>query len=400
MSDKRFFDVKTDVIDYTRDRHGRIPSMVIAVGRRGAGKTHSCLKEALIHCIRDVKSFVYVRRVTTEITSSMLNQVFVNVVSDPEVIEAINASEYQGYTQYAVLSKGGIYWLCGVEGNNLTWLREIGIATCISMAQHFKGGSYPDHDRCIFDEFISSDRYINGDKEPERLQMIVETMGRTPPEGGSKNVITYLCGNPDNSIEACPYLYKLHLDYRNLQPDIPYYFERKNHEITTFIKITRHGHDDFLDASVSDLFETAEEYMAQTGEAKENQYILLTNDILDMFTPMYCLEVETPIISNKEYHKRIYCYYGQINNSKIYPEYVLIVTGHDMIKCNTRIYCRYDAARYIPVSIPQTFRINIPREQKFNDLMRIMSHVDDTRLIFTTANAHATLFESIRLNSK
>ena len=105
---KRYFDVKKDVIDVTIQRRGRRPSMVIVVGRRGVGKTHSALKESLIHSILDKKGFVYVRRVTTEITTAMLNKVFTEVVRDPDVIEAINRSPYAGYDRYIIAAKAEV----------------------------------------------------------------------------------------------------------------------------------------------------------------------------------------------------------------------------------------------------------------------------------------------------
>lgn len=399
---EQYFDVRRDVLDYTEKRHGRRPSMVITVGRRGVGKTHSCLKECFNNSIENHKGFVYVRRVTTEITTAELNQVFTDVIRDPEVLEVINRSEYAGFHRYVVLTKASVFYLCGIdEDDNLSWLCKIGVATCISRAEHFKGGTYSDFDRILFDEFISEMRYVHGDKEPELFQKIVGTVGRRPNDGSaSKNVITYLCGNPDNSIEGCPYLYSLHIDYANLQPNLPYYYERRNGEITTFTKITRSTGEQYIDPSVSDLFDTAEETMAQTGEVKENSYIMLTPEDVEAFRPMYKLVVETPIYSKTRYHKVIYANYGIMQHRNKFPEFALVMTAHDTFSdCKCELLCRYDADYFLPRRMPQTYRINIPREEKFVDLLRIMAHVDATRLIFTTSNRIATLFESIRENS-
>lgn len=401
---KRYFDVKKDVIDVTIQRRGRRPSMVIVVGRRGVGKTHSALKESLIHSILYKKGFVYVRRVTTEITTAMLNKVFTDVVRDPDVIQAINESPYGGYDRYIIAAKAEVFYLCGISADNsMVWITEVGIATCISKAEHFKGGTYTDYDRVIFDEFISEYRYVTGDKEPEQFQKITGTIGRKPAKGSyNKDIIIYLCGNPDNSIEGCPYLYHLHLDYAQMQPNIPYYYERKNGEVTTFTKVTRGGEDaeeEYIDPSVSGLFDTQEDYMAETGEMKENSYIMLTDDIVEHFTPYYILEVETPILAKNQYHKVIYAAYGQLKPPRAFPEFALVITGHDVFKdAGSRIYCRYDRDRYAPRKIPQTYRINIPREEIFADLLKIMAHVDSSGLIFTTANRYATLFDSIRVN--
>ena len=403
---KRYFDVVKDGIDVTVSRGHKKPSLVITVGRRGAGKTHSCLKEALIHAIREQGLFVYVRRVTTEITSRNLNKVFTNVIRDPDVLEVIKGSDWAGYDRYIIAAKSETFYLCGIgSDNSMVWLTEVGTATCISMAEHFKGGTYPDYDRVIFDEFISEHHYIYGDKEPDEFQKITGTVGRKPADGSySKEVITYLCGNPDNSIEACPYLYALHLDYAQMQPNQPYYYERKNGEATIFIKVTMYGvakDVDYIDPSVSSLFDTQEDYMAETGEMKENSYIMLTEEVMERFTPAYVLEVETPILAKDQYHKVIYAAYGLLKYIGYFPEYVLIITGHDDFKgCQDRIYCRYDRDRFGPRKIPQTWRLNIPQEEKFADLMRIMAHIDSSGLVFTTANRYATLYDSIRESTK
>lgn len=399
----KYFDVWRDVVEYTEQRHGRRPSVVYVVGRRGVGKTHSALKECLRHSIRGEGRFVYVRRVTTEIATTELNAVFTDVIKDPEVIEEISNSIYAGFERYVIVAKSGAFWLCGIdESDTLSWLDKVGVATCISRAEHFKGGTYSDYDRVIFDEFISEMRYVRGDKEPELFQKIVATIGRKPnDERASKNVITYLCGNPDNSIEGCPYLYRLHLDYSNMSPNIPYYYERKNGEITTFTKIVKNIDDTYIDPSVSDIFDTAEEIMSQTGEMKENSYILITPEMVEAFEPMFKLIVETPVISNKAYHKVIYANYGLIRPRGFFPEYALFVTAHDIFKdCKNALFCRYDEEYYKPRKMPQTFRIRIPHNEKFAELLSIIAHVDQTRLIFTTANRLATLFESVRENSK
>lgn len=399
----KYFDVWRDVVEVTERRHGRRPSVVIGVGRRGIGKTHSVLKESLIHAINKEGNFVYVRRVTTEITSVELNQVFTDVIKDPDVLEVIARSEYAGFNRYVIVAKSGAFWLCGIgDDDALSWLLRVGVATCISKAEHFKGGTYSDFDRVIFDEFISELRYVHGDKEPELFQKIVATVGRKPNDGrASKHVIVYMCGNPDNSIEGCPYLYKLHLDYANMQPNIPYYYERRNGEVTTFTKIVRNVNDEYIDPSVSDIFDTAEEIMSQTGEMKEGEYIQITPEHFAAFTPMYKLIVETPVISKDRFHKVIYATYGLIEYPGKFAEYALFTTAHDKFKtCKCELFCRYDEPYYTPRKMPQTYRLNIPREDKFADMLRIMAHIDQTRLIFTSANRIATLYESVRANSK
>jgi len=400
---KKYFDVWNDVVLTTEKRHGRKPSVNIVAGRRGVGKTHSALKESLNHAILTKHFFVYIRRVTTEITTTELNQVFSDVIKDPDVLKTIAASEYAGFERYVIVAKSGAFWLCGIgENDALAWLLRVGVATCISRAEHFKGGTYSDFDRVIFDEFISEMRYVHGDREPELFQKIVATLGRSPNDGrASKEVIIYMCGNPDNSIEGCPYLYRLHLDYANMSPNIPYYYERRNGEITTFTKIVKTLDETYIDPSVSDIFDTSEEIMTQTGEMKENNYIQITPEVFEVFEPMYKLVVETPVISNTQYHKVLYAVYGMIYPQRAFPEYALFIMAHDKFKdCKNELYCRYDAEYYRPRRMPQTWRVRIPSNEKFGELSRIMAHVDETRLIFTSANRLATLYESVRENSK
>lgn len=395
--DKKYFDVRTDVIEPVKNRYGRTPSLIYCVGMRGVGKTHSALKECLLHALEGKGYFVYIRRVTTEIDTASLNSVFSDVIRDPEVLECIDISEYGGYTRYVITARSGAFYLCGIDSvGGMFWLQKVGVATCITKAEHFKGGTYSDFDRAIFDEFITERGYISGDKEPEYLQKIIATMGRAPnDERASKHVITYLCGNPDNSIEACPYLYALHLDYANMQPNKPYYYERRNGEISTFIKIARSG-DQYIDPSTVGMFDTSEEVMTLTGEAKTNNYMEATPHIFDKFKAKYKLLVETPVITNTEYHKIIYAYYGILKDVKS-SKPALIICGHDTIKGRyPTLYCRYDADLYIDRKEPQTYRLNIPPDPRYMLLKTLIANVDATQLVFTTANKYATLFDTIK----
>lgn len=398
LNDK-YFDVERDVIEVTRSKYGRVPSMIYVVGQRGVGKTHTALRECLINAITNKKFFVYVRRYTTEIRNKDMNTVFSNVIDDELTKKALERSEFSGYPDYAVLVKSGVFWLCGISDNNVSWLFKVGTITCISQAEYFKGGTYGDFNRVIFDEFITERGYVSGDKEPEKLEKIIQTIGRKPQPGeetSSKNIITYLCGNPDNSIEACPYLYKLHLDYARLQSNMVYYFERRNGEISTFLKVAGMQLQ-YIDNSVSDLFGTSENEMALTGEVKTNNYIQMTEEIKRSFVPVYKLIVETPIIAEKEYHRIIYAYYGELRMNGATPEVVVLITCHDIFKEKESnvLYCRYDADRYIPRKYVQTWRLAIPHHERFAGLNSMMEVVGKNHLIFTDDNNAATLYESI-----
>lgn len=377
-----YFDLRKHVLDKSPTT-----KLIYAIGKRGAGKTYSGKKEAINRYININKKFVYVRRWTTEITAGLLKTVFSDVENDPEI--EWNKLEY-GYYKYHVLPKSGNFWLVGEdEDGKLHYIDIMGVITCVSDAEHFKGGVYNNYSMIIFDEFITEKGYIHGDKEPDLFDKIVNTVGRSIND----ELIVYMAGNPDEMVELCPYLYSLKLNYNKLKPNTVYFYDtvtdtdilEKN---IAFIKVKVEG--DTLNKATSSLFGTAEERMSLSGDTKIHEFINI--DYKDHFKPLYELEVELPIIADDEgyWHKKIYVYYGHMWNN-----IVCVISKHEEYKID-KLFCRYDQNDFRKRSCRQTFRINIPPEEAYAELNKMIHIVDCNKFIITADNEAASAFFQIR----
>lgn len=374
----------------------KLARLFYILGQRGVGKSYSVKKALLENFFKLKEKFVYVRRWVTEINKGEMDEVFSDVMNgeDTEVNEWLASYDPEAkWYQFHVLYKSKRFYLVGEkESGQIEFLEEIGHITCVSQAEKFKGGTYNDFTSIFFDEFITELGYVRGDKEPELFAKIVNTVGRAH----NKKLTIYMCGNPDSSIEMCPYLYPLMLDYARMSDNTSYTFDSKTAdgkilaENICVIKLARFE-GKYLNENTSSLFGTSEEAMSVTGDVKTNKYI---HTGIQKFVPEYELIVETPVITDTEYHRKIYAYYGMM-----YGEPMLYITTHRMYKDLSTLYCRYDKNDCRPREYTQTFRLNIPPLEQFNSLKKYIACVDANKFILTDDDAAATLFEQIRLQT-
>lgn len=386
--DKKYFNIADVIAESPETRLFHI------VGQRGVGKTFSVKKYVIDQYLATGKKFVYVRRWTTEIQGQELRGVFTDVVDYIDFTRL--PKKFASFHRYHILPKASQFWLVGEKlDGTLDFLETVGRITCISKAEQFKGGTYNEFNTVMFDEYITERGYIGGDKEPELFAKIVNTVGRETKTNADLRI--FMLGNPDASIEACPYVTNLKLDYSRLQVNTAYHFDSKTNgkvlaNNIVFVKLGNYN-GTFLNEYTSGLFETAEEEMSLTGEVKTYKFIH-DDDVFEQFKPEIGLIVETPVITNEEFHKKIYVYYGMM-----YNEVVCVVLTHHKWDLENTLYCRYEELDFRPRPYPQTFRVNIPPLEEYAPLKRMMACVDATHLTLTDDDRSATLYQQIMINS-
>lgn len=381
--EKHYFDVE-DVIKQSPET-----SIFYIVGQGGVGKTYSAKFRIIDRFLRYKEKAIYVRNVTPEITATALLTVFSDVEEDKRLPWHLIDPDGKFFC-FHVLPKGAFFYLVGErEDGKLIWLDPFIRIVALTMAQRFKGGAYNTSKTILFDEFISEG------KPPKNMQSnfskILGTVGRSV----NQDVKIICCGNPDYSIEINPLLEPLHLDYARLQDNTAYFYDSEDDSgkiianNVCFFKVANYQ-GDFLATKTAHIYGSAEELMRATGAVKTGNYI---HTDVSQFVPRCGLIVETPIIAQDVYRRKIYVYYGEL-----YNEPVCVCTNHADYKVDM-LYCRYEATDFRPRKEPQTYRINVPPQQRFADLKVYMANVDANRLIISNDDGTATLFEQIRENS-
>ena len=371
------------------------------VGQGGVGKSYSVKRLLLQNFFQDAAQFIYVRRWTTEIMNDNLKTVFTDVETDPECLEWWKAwANIDKYPYFHVWPKSGWFWLVGEKQNgDIDYLKEIGRPVALSKAQTFKGGTYNNFKVVFFDEFIADGRYVHGSKEPDLLDKIVNTTGRAINE-----ILVICCGNPDFQIEMNPYLNSLSLDYARMQSNTALYYDTKTKEgrilaqNVCFIKLAGYKGGNFLNVYTSNLWQTAEGEMRETGEVKSNKYLHTDDDLEKAFIPAFELVVETAVQTSEEFNRKIYVYLGE--NAQ--DELVAIVKRHRDTRMREAsdysIFCRYDDRRLRRHDCDlQILRMRIPNDLEIFGMLRMMLDTTNcSRLIYADDDQVGTLFESIR----
>lgn len=367
-------------------------------GQGGAGKSYSVKKYLIENLIENNKGFIYIKRYATEFSAGELNTVFSDVIKDKELYpKLVKKYDPRGeFDRLHIFQTGSWFSVKGeTEDGKLQEIKKVGRIASISQAHRFKGGTYNDYNALFFDEFISTQGYIRGEKEPELLDLIIGTVARK-----DNPIRLFMCANPDAPIELCPYLYKLKLDYAHMQENTIYKYDtitpngKTIADNVVFMKLSNFSGATFINEKAGYLFGTSAERVRMDGEVITYEYIHM--DYKKRFTPEYELIVETPKISNNEYHVRLYVYYGIVDGG----EPAAVICRHKEFDDLPALYCRYDRTDYKKRDIPQTYRLNIPPHANYKRLASLMTYVDATQILITDDDNAGTLYEHIRLNKK
>lgn len=376
------------------------------VGQGGVGKSYSTKKYVLENYLKRKEQFIYVRRWTTEIQNDNLETVFADLEEDPEVLQWWKDwNDEEKYKYFHILPKGGWFQIVAedVKGE-FHYLEKIGRPVALSKATTFKGGTYNNFTTVWFDEFITDDGYRHGEKEPNSLDKVVNTVGRAINE-----IRVILCGNPDHSIEMCPYLAPLSLDYSRIQPNTIYYYDGRD-RVTgkilanniMFIKLAGFSGGRYLNQYTSNVWQTAEGEMRETGEVKTGRYMRTDDDLEKsvLGSVGYEMVVETAVrteSSEDAFNRKIYVYVCY--NEEDAP--ILIVKRHrsQMLReaADYSVFCRYDERKLRRHDCEaQILRLRVPDRPYFAPLRSALEDATAGRMIYTDDDQIATIFESIR----
>lgn len=321
------------------------------IGRRGCGKTYGVKRLCIENFLETGKGFLYVRRGRDEIKAVQLDTLFSDLEQkQPELFERFN--ELYHITGAHVKSYGGFFWICNAQEKRV---QQIGAYACIAKAKAFKGLPHNDINLIFFDEVITEDGYILGDSEPERFNQILYTVARA-----GNSVKVFLCGNPDQNIELCPYFYNLKIDYENLAENSVIYFNsvfqgKKQKNNICFCKLAGGDGSEYLNLSVAGVFGDVESVMSVTGETKHDIYKKVTPQMLKKFRPAVRLIVQTPVIKESGYHKCLYAYIGVLKGAPC-----LFVFPHDKVSGRLpEITCIYDRSDMLFYDYYVSFRLTL-----------------------------------------
>lgn len=310
------------------------------VGRRGCGKTFGVKGYMLEQYIQTGDLFLYVRRRKDEVRPVMISELFDDMYGldgkgRPELFEAI--AKMLDLEEITITAYGGFFWVTDKATGKR--VEKCGMYTSVQKASQFKGLPHGDIGTIFFDEVITEDGYIKGDREPEEFNKILYTVARA-----DRPVRVFLCGNPDHNIEICPYFYNLKIDYESMPENSITYFnstyagktQKKN---IVFCKLAGGGDgSEYLNLSVAGVFGDVEANMAFSGETKKARFKRIPEKAAEEGAPLLHLIVETAVIMESGYHKALHAYLIQYDSRAL-----LFIYPHQkwdkMVPC---IGCVYD----------------------------------------------------------
>ena len=340
------------------------------VGQRGVGKSYSvelyCLKDAIFND----RQVVLVGRYKEDILPSIISQTFNHLTSYNRhtnmvpLAEVMKQADLPQYPFWSIESKAGEMWIAGAESETArpVKVKQLGVYTAIQQAERFKRGSYPDVYNIFFDEFITKKRYIFGRQEPQEFKKIVNTIARA----GKEDYRIFMCGNPDNEIDHCPYLEHYNLDYDELEPGSLYSFDNGD---TCFVKIAGDSDGEFIVKNTKTMFGMIDE-SSHSGEIDRPPTIRQPEGFADEFQPMIELRVETSAIAVDgivPFRRAFYLYLGLYRG-----ELFATTHKHRVFYCDYQIECKYDRTEVPPPDGKKVYiyRFNFPgRLQKVRAMM-------------------------------
>lgn len=385
------------------------------IGARGVGKSYSVKKHVIRNFLERDELFIYNKRWTTETQTGELINIFDDTCEDNDVkqwfIDYAERKNIKDVYSFHILPKAGNFYLVGeLENGSLKWFGECGKITCVSRASKVKGNVLNlKYTSVVFDEFITDEGYFHGRKEPEQFAKIVNTAGRS----NNPDLRIYMIGNPDSSIELNPYIAgsNLLIDYAHLQVNTAYYYDRvvngkRLANNVMFIKLSPVGNIEYLNYDTLGIWNTSEEEMSATGEVKGRKFININAIDETRFKPLYLIIMETPIVANDEYNKRIYAYYGFYRMKKGNREPAIIVLAHanktydKCVRARNTIYSRINELDAREREFVNMYRFNLPRDERYALLHSIIRGVTVNRYIITDRNDVANIYEQIAIQSE
>lgn len=376
-------------------------SVFYIVGQGGVGKSHS-VKEYLIKNFIDNKErFIFVKQAIIDLKISTIETTFDDVMGREDIQDYIR--DRLGFSDECrfLLRPQARNWILYVDtgADKIEKVDVVGKSVAISEAQRFKGGTYKGYTWIFYDEFISDHGYNGGDREPDYLEKISGTVGRE-----DNPIKMVCCGNPDSQIELCPYLTRLHLDYGSIQANTPYFYDsevigsdghtKRIGNNVCFLKIAHFNGRNYIHENVSGIFGGKEGATRATGERPDTEYMHITEQILDRFTPGVNLICETPVykdeVNGDIYRVKLYAQIGSLDGAP-----AVFVYSHEKDMKNNKlmtIYSRWDINGYRKSN---GFQINIvrmrfPQINFFSRVLMYLTTAYKTGMIFTNSNKTAT----------
>lgn len=361
------------------------------VGRRGCGKTFGVKAYVLEQYIQTGELFLYVRRRRDEVRPVMLSELFTDVKEKrPELFEAI--AKMVGLEDCTITAYGGFFWITDPDGKRK---EKIGLYTCVQKAGSFKGMPHGDVSTIFYDEIITEDGYVKGDREPEDFNKILYTVARR-----GRSVRVFLCGNPDQNIELCPYFYNLHIDYESMEENTLTYFNStyagkvlpKN---ILFCKLAGGGDGtEYLNLSVAGVFGDVEANMAFSGDTKKQRFKRIPKEVEQEGFPLVHLIVQTAVITESGYHKALHVYMMKADSGMI----LLVYPHQKWTEGMPCIGCIYDPEDMLPSRkyTFESFRLTLTH---FPSVRKYMMECIEDQRIYSPDDFTAQTFINILKNS-
>lgn len=130
----------------------------VIIGERSNGKTFACLKLALENYFTKGEQFAYVRRWSTDVKPSRLNQLFASVI-DAGFLEKLSGGDYA-----TIIFKSGRFYLANYNSEGKPIYSDtdvLGYAMSLNEGEHLKSISFPKVTMIVFDEFLSNNYLVN-----------------------------------------------------------------------------------------------------------------------------------------------------------------------------------------------------------------------------------------------
>ena len=172
-------------------------------GVRRVGKSFSTLRLLAKVAILENRPFIFTTRHQIEYGKQRPALAMQSLIENPSntdyITPLLNEIGIEPSDNLRFVVESNIIKLVSGKGVHRVTHCLIAYVTAVSEYDTFKKGSYPNSWAVFYDEFITENRYLKD--EVKHLMLIYETLavdGYAP--------YLFLCGNPDNEIEYCPYI--------------------------------------------------------------------------------------------------------------------------------------------------------------------------------------------------